>query len=114
MNKHAFYSIKPKLILFAIFAVLFTTWLSWYLVNYFRMRQMTVLSIASQILNCPKDQIKIGPSYQSNDGPSEIPVEGCGNVKKVLCTDYSSRAGIIGQYFSFDLECIEEQKRDES
>ena len=97
-----------KIVLLSVIGVLFFTWLTWYIVTYLHIQRVSVLQVASEALSCPEEQIKRGPSYQFNDGPSEIPVEGCGKKTKILCTDYASTHHLIDQYFSFDIQCREE------
>lgn len=97
----------PKLSILSatIMGILFLGWLGWYVSTFLRLQREAVLRVASQALSCPKEQINIGYSHQFNDGPSEIPVKGCGRSGLVLCDERSSTAGLLKQYFIFNLSC---------
>ncbi len=101
---------KPKQVLLAILAVFFITWLAWYLVNFLYLQRKTILATAAGILNCPSEQIEVGPTQQFTDyGPTEMTVEGCGKSARIICTDYTSTKNIIAQYFSFEITCAEKK-----
>ena len=98
-------SLKTKLIVLAVGFVIILAHVTWYTINYIKIERSTVLSLSSQEFRCSQDQIVLGSSYQYNDGPSEIPVKGCGQEGVVLCYDDTHKQGMLGQYFSFDMIC---------
>ncbi len=84
----------------------FFIWLAWYVSTHAQVRRDAVHSAAADALSCPDESIKIGSSRQEgDDGPSEVSVEGCGRSAIVLCNDFSTRRGVMGQYFAFDIVC---------
>ncbi len=101
---------KRKIFLLAIGVILFLGWLIWYLVSYLSLEHKTVLSIAAQSFNCPSEQIKLGASHQTDDGPKEIPVRGCGKSGTILCSEYTASHGFLSEYRSFDVDCSFEAK----
>ncbi len=101
---------KSKQILLVVVGVFFIAWLVWYLVNFLYLQRKTVLTVASNVLVCPSEQITIGPTQQFADyGPTEMTVKGCGKSARIICTDYTSTKNIIAQYFSFEITCAEKK-----
>lgn len=96
---------KLKFFLLSTGFFILTAYVAWYAFTYVKIRRQLVLSVSSQELNCPRDQITIGGSHQHNDGPSEIPVLGCGQKGFVVCVRDPQKYGIWREYFSFDLIC---------
>lgn len=104
-------AISLKHLLIGGLMLLFCIWLGWYTFQYLKIERGEVRRVASVELRCPADQIKIGPSYQLNDGPGEFPVEGCGRSSRILCDDNGYRYGMIKQYFVVDLTCRAQESR---
>lgn len=96
---------KRRLLCVAL-ALPFFIWFVWYVSTYAQARRDAVRSAAADALSCPDESIKIGSSRQEgDDGPSEVSVEGCGQNAIVLCDDFGTGRGVIGQYFAFDIVC---------
>ncbi|MBP7134116.1 hypothetical protein KBA73_02770 [Patescibacteria group bacterium] len=96
---------KSLIITAGLIITLFLGWLGWYIVSVLRIERATILSLASQNFNCPKEQIKTGLSFQKNEGPKEIPVQGCGKAGTILCREYSASQGFLSEYRTIDIEC---------
>lgn len=97
--------LKTKLILLGIISLGFIAYISWYTFHYMKLRTQSVVSLTAREFNCPPEKIEMGPSYQFNEGPTEIPVTGCGQKGRVFCDDDTQKHGMFGQYFAFDLSC---------
>ncbi len=98
-------TLKIKLILLGIIAFIFVAYISWYTYHYMMLQTQTVRALAAREFNCPPEQIEMGPSYQFNEGPTEIPVTACKQKGRIYCDDDTQKHGMFGQYFAFDLRC---------
>lgn len=96
---------KKLIAIGGLIVAIFLGWLCWYILAVMRIERATVLSIASQTLKCPKEQIRIGLSFQKNEGPKEIPVQGCGKAGTIFCREYSAHQGFLSEYRTIDIEC---------
>lgn len=98
-------TLKLKLYFLSAIFLILTAYVTWYALTYLKIRRETALSLSSQEFHCLKEKITVGPSHQHNDGPSEIPVEGCGRQGRVLCVTDPEKYSLWSEYFSFDIVC---------
>ncbi len=96
---------QKRWLLWVVLAIPLLVWLAWYVSTYVQRQREAILLTATVKLSCPAPEIRIGPSHQEGDGPSEFRVEGCGRSVMIFCDDDGSRRGVIGQYFAFDISC---------